>query len=220
MSERAGSLPLVGGALCLDFCNTVSGVGTDEKVEHLESLEDLAAWGVHAGLLSGTEAGRLAARRPARERSEAVKSALEARLVLHELFGRASKGAPLKLSALAALNGMLRVSGTEAAIVPVNGRFDWSYADPRGSLASVLNPILRSAADVLVNCDLRRLKTCPGRGCGWLFYDDTKNANRVWCEMRVCGSRAKSRERYQRQKSSSAAAQEKAAAPRTAAIRQ
>ena len=65
---------------------------------------------------------------------------------------------------------------------------------------------IESAADVLVNRDLRRLKTCPGRGCGWLFYDNTKNANRVWCEMRVCGSRAKARERYHRQKSSSAAA--------------
>jgi len=36
--------------------------------------------------------------------------------------------------------------------------------------------------------------------CGWLFFDATKNSRRRWCEMRVCGNRAKVRAARMRQK--------------------
>jgi predicted RNA-binding Zn ribbon-like protein len=36
-----------------------------------------------------------------------------------------------------------------------------------------------------------RVRECRGEHCGWLFLDLTKNRSRRWCEMEVCGSRAK-----------------------------
>ena len=39
--------------------------------------------------------------------------------------------------------------------------------------------------------DVSRIKQCSGDHCGWLFFDTTKNKQRRWCEMDVCGNRAK-----------------------------
>jgi predicted RNA-binding Zn ribbon-like protein len=39
---------------------------------------------------------------------------------------------------------------------------------------------------------------CPGEGCGWLFFDASKNRSRRWCAMEDCGNRAKARRHYRR----------------------
>jgi predicted RNA-binding Zn ribbon-like protein len=38
-----------------------------------------------------------------------------------------------------------------------------------------------------------RLKTCPADDCHWAFYDFSRNHSRTWCDMKVCGNRAKAR---------------------------
>ena len=48
-----------------------------------------------------------------------------------------------------------------------------------------------SALTLLTQADLSRIKQCQGDHCGWLFLDTTKNKSRRWCEMEVCGNRAK-----------------------------
>jgi predicted RNA-binding Zn ribbon-like protein len=42
------------------------------------------------------------------------------------------------------------------------------------------------------------LKVCPS--CRWLYLDNSKNKSRQWCDMKVCGNRAKVRAFYTRQK--------------------
>lgn len=49
---------------------------------------------------------------------------------------------------------------------------------------------------------LERLKLCVAPDCRWAYYDPSRNKSAVWCNMAVCGSRAKSRAYYQRQKAS------------------
>jgi len=57
--SRAGSLPLVGGALALDFCNTSSGRGTEGCLENLNTANDLLTWARHAGVLDESRETRL-----------------------------------------------------------------------------------------------------------------------------------------------------------------
>jgi predicted RNA-binding Zn ribbon-like protein len=38
-----------------------------------------------------------------------------------------------------------------------------------------------------------RLKACRDDTCQWAFYDHTKNRSGAWCNMAVCGNRAKAR---------------------------
>ena len=44
-----------------------------------------------------------------------------------------------------------------------------------------------------------RLKCCPGRHCGWAFYDRSASSRSRWCSMQVCGARAKMRAYRDRQ---------------------
>ena len=53
--------------------------------------------------------------------------------------------------------------------------------------------------------DPTRLKQCPGEHCGWVFFDMTKNKSRRWCEMSVCGNRAKAKAHYRRLKAEAVA---------------
>lgn len=36
-----------------------------------------------------------------------------------------------------------------------------------------------------------RLKLC--KGCGWAFFDESKNRSRIWCDMTTCGSQHKAK---------------------------
>ena len=46
-----------------------------------------------------------------------------------------------------------------------------------------------------------RVRMCEAPdGCGWLFYDETRNGTRRWCSMKDCGNRAKARRHYARNK--------------------
>jgi predicted RNA-binding Zn ribbon-like protein len=46
--------------------------------------------------------------------------------------------------------------------------------------------------------DWDRLKVCAAPDCRWVFYDPSRNRSAVWCNMAVCGSRAKSNTYYRR----------------------
>ena len=56
-----------------------------------------------------------------------------------------------------------------------------------GSLAEILSRVFEAQA----SGEWRRLKSCPGPHCGWLFYDASRNASSRWCSMSICGNRTK-----------------------------
>ncbi|MFZ1680988.1 MAG: CGNR zinc finger domain-containing protein [Rhizobiaceae bacterium] len=43
---------------------------------------------------------------------------------------------------------------------------------------------------------LARIRACPN--CDWLFFDRSRNGSRIWCDMAVCGNRAKARRHHRR----------------------
>lgn len=60
----------------------------------------------------------------------------------------------------------------------------------------------RSALRLLAEPDPERMKICGN--CGWLFLDRSKNRSRTWCDMAVCGNRAKASRHYRRRKTEAA----------------
>ena len=56
-----------------------------------------------------------------------------------------------------------------------------------GALAEILSRVLEAQAAGV----WKRLKSCPGPHCGWLFYDGSRNASSRWCSMSICGNRTK-----------------------------
>jgi len=200
--SRAGSLALVGGAACLNFANTSSGRGTPLLQEHLRSYELLLVWCVHAGVLSARAKrvlhGLAAARRAAAARI--LRRALALREAIHSVGAALSQGKPLPADALDIINREFAAAMAQARLRRVEDTFVLDWAGQPPALDQVLRPLVRSAAELLLAPSHGRIKQCPGCGCGWIFLDQTKNRTRRWCEMEVCGSRAKVRRYRERQR--------------------
>ena len=66
------------------------------------------------------------------------------------------------------------------------------------SPGSVAAATAHSALRLVAMPDPQRMKICGN--CGWLFIDRSKNRSRAWCDMAVCGNRAKANRHYRRKK--------------------
>jgi predicted RNA-binding Zn ribbon-like protein len=75
------------------------------------------------------------------------------------------------------------------------------FRSPRHSgVDGALGLVLATAATAMIDGSWRRLKICPGHDCDWAFYDHSRNQTGRWCSMSICGSRAKARAHYHRQR--------------------
>ena len=96
-----------------------------------------------------------------------------------------------------------RVLGEEtpsalADLLETMGRTLRQAASPNGLDAATVHSTLR----LLAMPEQERMKICGN--CGWLFIDRSKNKSRTWCDMAVCGNRAKAIRHYQRRKEENA----------------
>lgn len=192
---RAGRLPLVGGRLCLDFVNTSSGRGTPTHQDHLRAYNDLLAWAHHAGALDRKTTlalAELGGRRPADAR-RVLGDAIRLRESLFAILTALARDLPPPAEPLASLNRFLAATHRAARLERRGARFSWTWPARPPRLELPLWLVARSAAEVLTGDPLERLKSCAGEACGWVFLDRTRNGRRRWCEMEVCGSRAKMR---------------------------
>ena len=64
---------------------------------------------------------------------------------------------------------------------------------------AALGRLLAIVADAQAEGTWARMKACPWETCRWAFYDRSKNRSGVWCDMAVCGNRAKARAYRERQ---------------------
>jgi predicted RNA-binding Zn ribbon-like protein len=176
------------------FVNTLD---IDDGVESLASPQELDAWLAEHGLLGDAEddGDAEAAARDGRDvrdvrataadlrRAIELREALRAHLVAHH-------GEPLAPGAAATLDaasrrGRLTVRFTatgETRLVPEAAGVD-------GALGRLLSIVAAAIADGT----WQRLKVCPADTCQWAFYDASRNRSAVWCDMAVCGNRAKVR---------------------------
>jgi predicted RNA-binding Zn ribbon-like protein len=206
----------VGGRLCLDFVNTVSGRvsnlgsrrGKDyvDRVigERLLSYEALLRWGSLTGALRERDERALtqeAAARPARA-AAVLKRAVAFREALYRVLKATVEGWTPEPDDLAAVNAELQCGLSRERLV-ASPKFAWEWEVVPLALDRVLWPVARSAGDLLTSRDLERVGQCPGEGCGWLFLDTSRSGRRRWCDMGDCGNRAKVRRFRERLRKSS-----------------
>lgn len=197
---RIASLALKGERLCLDFTNTKSGRGSSHELDHLRTFDDLIAWAEHALAFPRPrgDALRAIASEQAAEAHFVLQEAVALRETLYRLFAAIAERIPAPEQDVIALNRWIGQSYTNIKLMQSSDRFAFGWPEGSADLSSVLWPIVQSAADVLTQARLDRIKCCPGVNCGWLFLDITKNGKRRWCDMATCGNREKSRLHYRR----------------------
>jgi predicted RNA-binding Zn ribbon-like protein len=194
-ASRAGSLPLIADDLALDFANTESGRGFASHENHLREANHVAQWLKHAKALPADDAEWLADqafRRPDLA-AELLTQAVALREAIHDIgaaLGRHAKPPAVSLAGLSALHARFVARATLAPGL-LSCRWCWTLRD--APVEAALGPIALAAVRLFTQADLHRIRECGGQACGWLFYDRSKNNRRRWCEMEVCGNRAKQR---------------------------
>jgi predicted RNA-binding Zn ribbon-like protein len=169
-----------GGALALDVANSVILRFDDERrTDRFAIAAQLSGFADAAQRLSAEreDFGTLAP--VARENTELFISLREAvdRFFRHRvLTGREEPG--LLATLLETITATLRQYPEVPSHCPVD-------------LATA-----RSALKLICRPEPDRLKICPN--CEWLFLDRSKNRSRSWCDMTICGNRAKARLHYRK----------------------
>jgi predicted RNA-binding Zn ribbon-like protein len=158
--------------LIRDFVNTADLEDGEEQLAEPGALRDwLAAHGLAA------ERGRASA--------ADLDEALALREALRELL-RARTGVDADIDgASAVLDAIARRN--RVALRFVSGSVEFR-AERQG-----IGGVLVAVAGAIADGSWERLKACRSDTCRWAFIDNARNHSRQWCDMRVCGNRAKAR---------------------------
>ena len=171
-----------GGALALDVANSVILRFDDHRrTDRFGVPSQLDAFPAAASALSA-ERGEFPTLAPVARQHEksfiALRESIDAHFRHRTLSG--ADDSRLLADLLARLSATFAAHAADAPLCPVD-------------LATA-----RSALKLIASPDTERLKICPN--CEWLFIDRSKNRSRTWCDMAVCGNRAKARLHYQRKR--------------------
>ncbi|WP_083786996.1 CGNR zinc finger domain-containing protein [Stackebrandtia nassauensis] len=149
-------------------------------VEELDSPRGLLRWAAARGLVE-TDA-------PVGQSD--LDLALALRDTLRELLAARR---PVETGVLASLPLRCDIQAGRLVLVP----------DGAG-ITAALARILIAGVEAERDGRWERLKLCAAPDCRWAFYDPSRNRSATWCNMAVCGSRAKARSYYRRQRAASA----------------
>jgi predicted RNA-binding Zn ribbon-like protein len=179
----------------LDFVNTLEFVH-GEPLDHFGTTRDAVAWLhehglVHEEVVDGSP-DEAAFRRVRRTRA-----------ALRELADATFEGRPPAGMAIADVNRALEAREFLQLVPSEDGlRLDHRrVGDPiDAALARLAEPIVREVATGRPD----RLRACADDTCRGVFYDDSRTGRRRWCDMAVCGNRAKAARYRARAKSATA----------------
>ncbi|HEY4365717.1 MAG TPA: ABATE domain-containing protein [Steroidobacteraceae bacterium] len=200
----------IADALGLDFLNSIARP-VDEVVEWIGCGEDLLAWLAQAKLVPDEVLTTLRVNALPGELDAAAAQARALRDWFRG-FVEAHRGKPLRSNALAQLEPLNKVLARDEEfgriVVRPRGQahegksdLEWQALRRWRSPDTLLLPIARTLAELVCEEDFTRVKGCEGMGCILFFVDRTNSGARRWCNMAICGNRAKQsalRERLQR----------------------
>jgi predicted RNA-binding Zn ribbon-like protein len=179
----------VGNNLSADFVNTA--VSFDHAGGTLRSAGDVVDFLETTGTLEKEEARRVRAQlTTSAAAARFLSSALELRTAALAAFGAIEGHEPLADDSLAVINARLAAGAGFERLVVYGGAYRLERQHLRDKPSIALVPIARDVARLLAtpDCPVRK---CAGEDCVRHFYDDSRTGRRRWCEMAICGNRAK-----------------------------
>lgn len=197
--------PLVGGAICLDFVNTV------DRHHDPTARDDLGSgyvrfldWSVHAALVDPEAARRLgiAAGKEPRDAAAVRRRVVALRAALANLLDALIRNASPDEDALSVLNDEVRQARLAESLVAGDRGLAWDVPG-KPALDSPLLVIARDAATLLTSEMVRRIRQCDGPDCERFFLDSSRNGSRRYCSATGCGSQVRVRRFRERHRSPS-----------------
>ncbi|WP_042121035.1 CGNR zinc finger domain-containing protein [Paenibacillus senegalensis] len=119
---------------------------------------------------------------------------------MYAIVSKLSNGDELQRNQLHEVNNILEDMSTYIRMDYKNNEFALEYSYSEKGWFLVIWHVAKSFADMLCNYGTTRVKVCHNQNCGWVFYDQSKNKSRRWCDDKVCGNIMKVRRFRSRKK--------------------
>ncbi len=179
----------IGNNLSADFVNTV--VSFDHDGGTLRSAGDVVDFLVTTGAIAPAEAERVRVQVADVAASERfLATALELRKSIRAALSAIERQEPLGDDPLASINAILAADAGFEQLAPHDVGYRVERRHMHDDPAIALVPIARDIARLIATPGAP-VRQCAGEGCVRHFYDDSRTGRRRWCEMAICGNRAK-----------------------------
>ena len=159
------------------FVNTHDLEDGSDEIAEPEALRD---WLAERGLID--------------ERAELTESDVRQAQAVREALRKlllANNGDPLDQDAVETLNAASKSAELQLRVAPDGSA---ELTPVRTGIDAAIGRLLAIVHDAMHDGTWPRLKACALHdSCEWAFYDWSKNRSGTWCDMKVCGNRAKAR---------------------------
>ncbi len=178
----------VGGDTSLDLVNTLVHHFDQDGPYEMLAADSIVAWYEGAELIESSDKAALWPRR-----ISLLRSAKDLRSNLNDLYRSIMSKQPARVTdaAMVRLNSCLGRGHDRITV----RRDKYGFCrEVNLEIVGDFDPIVRvahAAAKRLDGIDTERLRECSNPDCDLIFYDETRNGRRRWCDMATCGNRAK-----------------------------
>ncbi len=171
-------------ALCLDFVNSAFAdhTGISNRVFDRLAIPEWWKWMASRWRLS----------LPAKLTPADSRKLRRFRTRLRGMLEEAGRGRALGQADLAWLNQQLGQSPRRVS-VPASQESHVVLAPLSRNWDAVIAEVIVSCVALMREGNPRRIRRCANPSCSWLFYDDSRNRSRRWCDPRYCGNLIKVR---------------------------
>jgi predicted RNA-binding Zn ribbon-like protein len=198
-TRTIGELPIDSTKLCCNFVNTVHSWKSDDNYDYLEDYDHFIDWCLKLTVADKELLNRLRAhaKRTPKEAHMVIDEIRMIRDLLHAFISALAEQDQNKIQKLLpAINASLTEASNNMKLDFTGTAFMPSYKIKPLRLKSPIWVIMKSLHDLITVMDITRMKECPS--CGWVFYDETKNGKRKWCNPLNCGTQDKMSRYHQR----------------------
>ncbi len=194
LAAKGRVFELCGGHPALDLVNTLDWRFRESGPEELlEDYGDLVGFAEQSGLVSATDARKLARGVPESRSSKIVKGVRDLRETAAEALYAVVDGKSPSAGALKRLEECFAEARKQQALRWNGEKLEWSLPQSSTLPELPLWLLSLSTAAFMTSEQMHLLRECGNADCRWLFVDTSKNHTRRWCDMKICGNRMKAR---------------------------
>jgi predicted RNA-binding Zn ribbon-like protein len=191
-TRSIAALPIDSTRLCCNFVNTLYSWKLEDSYDFFADYDTFLDWCHKLAVCKEAYLRQLRqdAKRAPKEAIATMDRLREIRLLLHQLISAIAANDQGRIAPfLEVINPFIADALNRVNLEFSENKFIISYRKEPVQLISPIWPVLKSLYDLLTEDDLARIKECPS--CGWVFYDETRNGKRRWCNPLHCGTKDK-----------------------------
>jgi predicted RNA-binding Zn ribbon-like protein len=178
------SFIFLGNHLATDFVNT-EAIGQQTRLNLIETPDLLSSWLTEAGIKDAVRCTH-----------KDLQEATELRRTIRNCFEHLVESRPLTAHDLSLLNKM----SNELRTYLQNEGDRYALVNRIETASDACALIARATCNLIASPQCVALRKCASDKCILYFIDTSKNQQRQWCSMELCGNRKKAQKHYHKNK--------------------